>query len=75
MKKIISLVLAFFLLGTLFSFGYAEPPITVVLDGEILVFDQEPIIQKDRVLVPMRVIFEALGATVDWNAQTKTVTA
>jgi len=29
----------------------------------------------DRTLVPLRAIFEALGATVDWDGATQTVTA
>lgn len=29
----------------------------------------------DRVLVPLRAIMEALGAIVEWDAQTETVTA
>lgn len=42
---------------------------------ELIAFDVPPIIENDRVLVPMRAIFEALGATVDWDGNTKTVTA
>jgi hypothetical protein len=30
---------------------------------------------NDRVLVPMRAIFESLGATVGWDGDTQTVTA
>lgn len=41
--------------------------VTVVLDGETLVFPtQDPLIVDNRTLVPMRTIFEALGAKVDW---------
>lgn len=40
--------------------------INVVLNGQQLSFGQAPVILNDRVLVPMRVIFEALGAEVDW---------
>ena len=32
-------------------------------------------IVNDRVLVPMRAVFEALGCGVEWNGETKTVTA
>ena len=38
-------------------------------------FDQPPTIVDDRTLVPLRAIFEAMGANVDWNANTRTVTA
>lgn len=48
--------------------------ITVVVDGEELALDAEPIIENGRTLVPMRVIFEALGAKVDWNQETQTAT-
>ena len=47
--------------------------ITVELNGEELEFDQPPIIVDNRTLVPLRVIFEALGATVDWEQETQTV--
>lgn len=49
--------------------------ITVKLNGKLLDFDQPPIIFDDRTLVPLRVIFEALGADVSWNGNTQTVTA
>lgn len=41
-----------------------EPDINVYLNNNIITFDQPPIIQDDRTLVPMRAIFEALGADV-----------
>lgn len=49
--------------------------ISVVLNDTVLSFDQPPIIHNDRTLVPLRAIFEALGAAVDWDGNTKTVTA
>lgn len=50
--------------------------ICVNLGGKFIDFiDQKPIIDNDRVLVPFRVIFEALGAEVSWDGDTKTVTA
>lgn len=49
--------------------------LTVALDGQKLYFDQVPVSENGRVLVPLRAIFEALGATVDWNGETQTVTA
>ena len=50
-------------------------PVYVTLDGKVLSFDQTPLIVGDRTLVPMRAIFEALGATVEWDSVTRTVTA
>ena len=49
--------------------------ITVTVDGSPVAFDQPPVIQDGRTLVPMRAIFEALGATVEWNGDTRTVTS
>ncbi len=49
--------------------------VTVFLDGEKILFDQLPIIENDRTLVPLRAIFEAIGAVVEWDGETKTVTA
>ena len=36
---------------------------------------EPPMLYQNRTLVPMRVIFENLGATVDWDGNTKTITA
>ncbi|MBE7018591.1 MAG: copper amine oxidase N-terminal domain-containing protein [Ruminococcaceae bacterium] len=49
--------------------------VKVVLNGENLAFDQPPVIINDRTMVPMRKIFETLGADVEWDASTQTVTA
>ena len=50
-------------------------PITVYIDGLDLYFDSEPIIVNDRTMVPMRKIFENLGAEVSWDNDAKKVTA
>ena len=47
----------------------------VELNGEQLKFDVPPMLEKDRVLVPMRKIFETLGAEVSWNDESQTATA
>ena len=52
---------------------HIEKPIKVILNGTELSFDQLPIIQNSRTLVPLRAIFEAMGATVDWDGDTQTV--
>jgi len=49
--------------------------IKVLVNGTALTFDQPPIIENGRTLVPLRAIFEALGADVDWEQSTQTVTA
>jgi predicted secreted protein len=45
----------------------------VVFDGMPLTLDQAPVIEQGRVLVPLRAVSEALGATVEWNGTTRTV--
>ena len=47
----------------------------VMLNGQQLSFDVPPIIENSRTLVPLRTIFEAMGAAVNWNATSSTVTA
>ena len=49
--------------------------ITVKLYGEPLIFDVQPQIINGRTMVPMRTIFESLGATVEWNQSTQTITS
>lgn len=68
MKKKITLLLSTLLLAC--SFLTVQPAqaqdITVTIDGEQLQTDQTPIIYNSRTLVPLRSIFEALGAEVNW---------
>lgn len=49
--------------------------IKVIFNGEPMQFDQPPIIQDGRTLVPMRAIFEAIGAEVTWDESTQEITA
>ncbi|MGQ9756185.1 MAG: stalk domain-containing protein [Desulfotomaculales bacterium] len=49
--------------------------ITVLLNGRPLSFDQPPVIINGRTMVPLRAIFQALGAEVNWDGATQTVTA
>ncbi|MUT66845.1 stalk domain-containing protein [Paenibacillus sp. NEAU-GSW1] len=52
-----------------------KDPIFVEVDGTILQFEQPPIARNNRTLVPLRTIFEALGADVQWNSATSTIKA
>lgn len=53
----------------------AEDIIKVCVEGEYLSFDQPPIMINDRVMVPMRALFEDMGYSVDWSENTQTATA
>ena len=46
----------------------------VEFNGEKVQFEQDPVIENGRVLVPFRFVAEKLGATVAWDAETKNVT-
>jgi len=46
--------------------------ITVLIDGKKIEFDVKPMLINDRTLVPMRAIFENLGALVQWDDKTQT---
>ncbi len=73
MKKII---LALMVLVTMTSFSaLAQDKIDVIMEDETLVFDAEPVIVNNRTMVPMRTIFEELGATVKWSAEKRRVEA
>ena len=52
-----------------------DDTIKVLLDGSRIEFDQQPVIENGRTLVPLRKIFEALGASVEWDENTRTVTS
>ena len=56
-------------------YGAEDRPIRVMVDGAELAFDVDPVIENDRTLVPMRLIFEALGAKVDWDEASRTALA
>lgn len=49
--------------------------VSVLVNGESLSFDAPAQIVQDRVLVPMRAIFEKLGARISWDGDTQTITA
>ena len=46
---------------------YKDKEITVWINNKKLLFDTKPEIQDARTLVPIRVIFEELGAMVSWS--------
>ena len=47
-------------------------PMYVEINNKLLGFDIPPIIESERALVPLRFIFETLGAEVEWDNNTKT---
>lgn len=66
MKKMVFVMLLFLVFT---SNIFATEVITVVLDGNYVDFDTNPVIEEGTTLVPIRAIVEALGSTVEWNAE------
>lgn len=68
-SSITGLIIVICLITTVWANG-----ISVTLNGNSIDFaDQSPIIVDGRTLVPLRAIFEALGASVEWDGATSTV--
>jgi len=53
----------------------ATQPITVTINGRVLVMDVQPVVRDGRVLVPLRAIVNALKANIHWDAITGQITA
>ena len=77
MKKFLSVILAVGLLLSIGMTSFADTgeKVTVTLDGtEVFFPDAQPFIDtRDRTLVPIRFVSEAMGAIVDWENDTRTV--
>jgi len=74
MKKFLGIMLAVVMLTTI---AFAAD-VTVTLDGEVVdveSYGSPATIIEGRTLVPLRAIFEALGASVEWDQVTRTVTS
>lgn len=73
MKKIISLLLVIGLVLSSATLAFAnENEISVYVEGQKVSFDVPPQTINDRTMVPIRAIFEVMGATVNWDNATQT---
>lgn len=52
-----------------------DKPVSIMINDEPLKTDVAPVIVEDRTLVPMRAIFEAFGAQLEWDEASATATA
>ena len=77
MKKILSVILALSFATSLLigATSVSADEITVELDGNPIEFDVKPEIIDGRTMVPLRKIFEEIGALVKWDNDTQTVSA
>lgn len=75
MKKLSLPVIVFIIMTAMCTVtACANKNITVQINNTAVEFDVVPQIINDRTMVPMRKIFEALGADVTWDEKTKTAT-
>ena len=54
------------------GYEYDKAPFQVFYNGELIEFDVTPIIENDRTLIPLRGLFEKMGASVEWNGENRT---
>jgi len=77
MKKY-ALILLLALLGTIVPAAAAAaeaPTARLIVDGIELIADVPPTIMNNRTLVPFRAIAEALGVSVTWHAESRSILA
>lgn len=86
MKKILAFILAFMLITSLISVNAAEiyyddawhtyegNIFSLKIDGKTINCEVPPIVFDDYSVVPARDVFEAMGASVKWNAEMQRVT-
>lgn len=72
-RKPIAYILIFLLVFSLIpsTRGMAQGPIRLWIKGAYVQGDVDPLIEKNRTLVPLRLISENLGYQVDWKPETQ----
>lgn len=75
MKKLFILFLCFVMAFSVSAFALENDEISVLVSGNKLEFDVQPQIINGRTIVPMRKIFEALGANVQWVGEANLIIA
>jgi len=80
-KRVISAILVLIIALSLAPAALAEPAastappdIRIFVDGRLIPSDAAPFISKGRTLIPISTVAQTLGARVDWNSNTRTVT-
>jgi hypothetical protein len=74
LRFVLSVVMGCLLVCTFAVLAQASSPISIIVDGNTIASDVPPQIINGSTMVPVRVISEALGATVSWDSSTQTVT-
>ena len=71
MKKITMIILA--LIMAFSSVTSMASDIKVLVNNQEIEFDQGPVMDGETVLIPLRFVFEKLGASVSWHEDTQTI--
>jgi len=75
MKKLLIVIPACILLILILLSPVMAQGIRVIINNRESSFDQPPVMMNGNVMVPMREVFEELGADVKWQASSQTITA
>lgn len=73
MNAIRKVLLAMVIFLTFSSTSAAAMPPSIFINGNLLYDQDPPIIENDRVLVPLRAIFEKLNRRVSWNLDDQSI--
>lgn len=73
-KKIVGLIIAFSVAFLYIPSSYAITEPKIYYHNQEIIFDQSPLIENGRTLVPIRAIAETVGMQVNYNNTTKTAT-
>lgn len=58
--------------STRYGYEFEKSLSHVFYNGELIKFDVAPIMENDRTLIPLRGLFEKMGAVVEWDGQNQT---
>lgn len=58
--------------STRYGYEYEKSLSQVFYNGELINFDVAPVMENDRTLIPLRGLFEKMGAVVKWDGQNQT---
>jgi len=58
--------------STRYGYEYEKSLSQVFYNDELIDFDVAPIMENDRTLIPLRGLFEKMGAVVEWDGQNQT---
>ncbi|AZK47891.1 copper amine oxidase N-terminal domain-containing protein [Paenibacillus lentus] len=55
--------------------AYITVDITLIINGHVVPLDQKAVVVNGTILIPLKNMFDALGATIEWDQATKKITA